>query len=201
MLHDFIISDFYKDLKDVAQFIASLVSIIGIIGILINVRKYRVDAEQREYDITFKRKQISVDILHKFATVIIPEIDKFNDLVRKELSPKAIEQLEAADSNKKKEILINIYLQSDAIPVMNQLEQICTYVKADLADETLLYEPMHTTLVSFFDRVQPLLDRLAELNIPFENLRYVVEKWKVNEKNKQIDAQIKELEKLRPGNK
>ncbi|HFP6513693.1 TPA: hypothetical protein ACHJYJ_000404 [Enterococcus faecalis] len=198
MLSNLVNSDLYKHLKDVAQFVSYIISIIGVIVIYMNIRKFRIDSEQREYDISFKRKEISVEILHKFANDIIPEIDEFGKKIRTELPLELQHKLNDVQESKKDEILINVYTNCGAITIFNKLEQVCVYIEADLADETLLYSPMHVLVCEFVDNHMILLNRLKENNIPYQNLTEVVRKWQANEKNAEIDKQIKRLEKSRP---
>ncbi|EGO6570121.1 hypothetical protein [Enterococcus faecalis] len=198
MLSNLVNSDLYKHLKDVAQFVSYIISIVGVIVIYMNIRKFRIDSEQREYDISFKRKEISVEILHKFANDIIPEIDEFGKKIRTELPLEQQHKLNDVPESKKDEILINVYTNCGAITIFNKLEQVCVYIEADLADETLLYSPMHVLVCEFVDNHMILLNRLKENNIPYQNLTEVVRKWQANEKNAEIDKQIKRLEKSRP---
>ncbi|EHK9405035.1 hypothetical protein KCT29_002537 [Enterococcus faecalis] len=57
---------------------------------------------------------------------------------------------------------------------------------------------MHVLVCEFVDNHMILLNRLKENNIPYQNLTEVVRKWQANEKNAEIDKQIKRLEKSRP---
>ncbi|HFD6464934.1 hypothetical protein ACH0B4_12815 [Enterococcus hirae] len=198
MLNDLVNSIAYQNLKDLAQFMSYIISIIGVIVIYMNIRKFRIDSEQREYDISFKRKEISVDILHKFANDIIPEIDKFSERIREELTEEMKEKIRSIPDDKRIEILINVYAKCGAIKIFNKLEQICVYIEADLADESLLYTPMHGLICEFIDEYEVLLKRLKQKNVPYRNLTAVVRKWKVNEKNDEIDKKIRQLEKSRP---
>lgn len=198
MLNDLVNSVAYQNLKDLAQFMSYIISIIGVIVIYMNIRKFRIDSEQREYDISFKRKEISVDILHKFANDIIPEIDKFSERIRKELTEEMKKKIRSIPDDKRIEILINVYAKCGAIKIFNKLEQICVYIEADLADESLLYTPMHGLICEFIDEYEVLLKRLKQKNVPYRNLTAVVRKWKVNEKNDEIDKKIRQLEKSRP---
>lgn len=198
MLNDLVNSVAYQNLKDLAQFMSYIISIIGVIVIYMNIRKFRIDSEQREYDISFKRKEISVDILHKFANDIIPEIDKFSERIREELTEEMKEKIRSISDDKRTEILINVYAKCGAIKIFNKLEQICVYIEADLADESLLYTPMHGLICEFIDEYEVLLKRLKQKNVPYRNLTAVVRKWKVNEKNDEIDKKIRQLERSRP---
>ncbi|MDU4271676.1 MAG: hypothetical protein E7I44_13420 [Enterococcus hirae] len=198
MLNDLVNSVVYQNLKDLAQFMSYIISIIGVIVIYMNIRKFRIDSEQREYDISFKRKEISVDILHKFANDIIPEIDKFSERIREELTEEMKKKIRSIPDDKRIEILINVYAKCGAIKIFNKLEQICVYIEADLADESLLYTPMHGLICEFIDEYEVLLKRLKQKNVPYRNLTAVVRKWKVNEKNDEIDKKIRQLEKSRP---
>ena len=188
MLNDLVNSVVYQNLKDLAQFMSYIISIIGVIVIYMNIRKFRIDSEQREYDISFKRKEISVDILHKFANDIIPEIDKFSERIREELTEEMKKKIRSIPDDKRIEILINVYAKCGAIKIFNKLEQICVYIEADLADESLLYTPMHGLICEFIDEYEVLLKRLKQKNVPYRNLTAVVRKWK----------KIRQLEKSRP---
>ncbi|EHK9404543.1 hypothetical protein KCT29_002022, partial [Enterococcus faecalis] len=117
MLSNLVNSDLYKHLKDVAQFVSYIISIVGVIVIYMNIRKFRIDSEQREYDISFKRKEISVEILHKFANDIIPEIDEFGKKIRTELPLEQQHKLNDVPESKKDEILINVYTNCGAITI------------------------------------------------------------------------------------
>lgn len=198
MLNNLVSSAMYQNLKDLAQFVSYIVSIIGVIVIYMNVRKFRIDSEQREYDISFKRKEISVNILHTFANDIIPEIDVFSGKIREELTQEMKDKLRSISADKKTEILINVYAKCGAIKIFNKLEQICVYIEADLADESLLYTPMHGLMCEFIDNHEVLLERLKQKNVPYRNLTAVVRKWKINEQNDEIDKKIRQLEKSRP---
>lgn len=195
LLVDLSQTDLFIAIKNILEVTSFFVTIIGIIIIFINIIQFRKSVEQRQYDVEFKKKEIAVEILNKFANEIIPAMDEYINKVNTELADSSITELKKRDKDFEEAVFIRIQLSSGVITIFNKLEQVCVYIRADLADSSILFEPMNSTLCGFVKSNEDALDFLKENDVPYVNLRHVYTIWSGKKGAQIIDMKINELQK------
>ena len=181
----FINSDGFVFTTSILEVVSYIVSIIGIIAVAFTVIQYVYSKQQHDYDIKFKKNEMAVELLNKFAQEIIPSINVLEESLRLEFEgfgkSKVIPE-------KLKEIKIHIKIDKGIIDIFNSLEQVSVYIKTDIVNTDILFDPISNVLCNFVERHNDVFSDLL-IRSPYSNLTYVVETWSSEKQLKIIEKQ------------
>nr|WP_263313594.1 hypothetical protein [Mammaliicoccus sp. Marseille-Q6498] len=168
--------------------------------------------ENKKNDIILRKKE-SLNALENFAKYIIPEIDKYNESIRKlsEQDRKNFVRGKWVKENRKltdmeKKIFLAEYImksrKTNIGSILNQLEHLSAYIESEVLDEEILKTPIAHILVAVVEENIATLLTSSELNsAPFKNLYAVYNRWekwvkkeKLHKDKSIIENEIKSLE-------
>lgn len=178
-------SECFIFITSIFELLSSVAAVIGVIAIIITIMQYKHEKKQTDYAVEFKKKELAVELLDEFAKEIIPSINKLNNNVQVEFENH--KQLDIS-SDKLAEITVRVKIENDIIDIFNSLEQISVYIKNDIVNTDILFDPISEIVCSFVKEHDDVFTRLL-VRSPFSNLTYVVERWSSEQQIQMIEQQ------------
>ncbi|MEY8513955.1 hypothetical protein [Lactococcus taiwanensis] len=205
-MHWFLGDDFValKNIFEILSYIATMVGVYGVFYAIKSFKKSEEDSRQTEQS---KLMENSIEVLRVFSTNIIPQIEKFESEVEEtyqNLIASIKEQVLKEDGkdldeqNLPEELVSVLKLQAKAASggyrLMNQLEQVCAFIKYDLIIPDVVYPTIHSVFLRFLKRNEDLLKKVTSDHAPYNNIYGVRDKWSEISAKEELDREQRELD-------
>lgn len=195
-------SQVFENLLSLFELVAYIATIGGIIAIAISIKQFKKDIEKTNYELDFRKKEYSMKVLSDFSEKIIPMIDDFYKCFNEELSNLSEDEKAElnSDSIKKNEIYVNLKAHYNVIPIFNELERISSYIRYDMVDIEVLYDPISNLILRFTRENKDVFSAITQSS-PYANLNYVIDSWDSQKKldilEKRQNEILEEIDKIK----
>lgn len=182
-------ADWFMVLKEVVAMLAEATTILGVIALIYTVRQFKRSEIQRDMDVRMQKIEYSVDLLDAFSKDIIPAINTYIRRVQAELE---IAKFGSVRQDKKGEIIVAVKIQCGGLEILNALEHICVYVKTEIVENDIIFDPISGVFCDFMVQNEDLLESALQYG-PFKNIRYVQKLWTTEKILAITNQQMEEL--------
>lgn len=168
---------------------AEIATIIGVIGIVVAVFTYRRTARDADKAEQTQLLHNSIEVIRLFTDSFMPQLPAYRNRVRAEYHTQQQQFITSGKAQNPdftaasisvfshKHIRQQAQLHAGANSLFNKLEQMCTYIRAELVIDDIIYPVIHAQFLDFIHTNAEALDYMTTPDSPFIGVHTTATHW------------------------